>query len=286
MSAYSELSDADRMALRDQFQRDGIVRVKGLLDPALLAECRRCYDWSVANPSPLAQILYPGTRHQHFVDFTNPAADAMYRSLVHQPVFADVLANLMGSEHVWYYSEEIFAKRGALAGRTVWHQDTSYHPWGGLQWANIWISFESLPAHNSLEVVRGSHLGPQYDGAGLVADPEGPPTPLHGGQWLPLPDIERERSEAPGSWDILSYAGEPGDVIILNSRALHGGAPVDEATPDRSTLVLRFYGDDAFYQPLPHDTKYFLKGEDVYKAQWGHLKPGDPIRSPLFEQIR
>lgn len=286
MSELIEPSASDRAAQRDQFQRDGIVKVEGLLDPSLLAECRRCYEWSIANPSPLAQVLYDGTRHQHFVDFSNFAAIEMYRSLVHHPAFADALANLMGSEHVWYYSEEIFARRGGMAGRTVWHQDTSYHPWGGLQWANIWISFEPLPKENSLEVVRGSHLGPQYDGAGLTADPEGPPTPLHGGQWPPLPDIERERTERPGSWDVVSYSTKPGDAIILNSRTLHGGAPVDEKTPDRSTLVLRFYGDDAVYQPLPYGTKYFLKGEEVYDAQWGGLKPGDPIRSPMFEQIR
>lgn len=285
MSELSELTASERAALKEQFQRDGIVKVEGFFDPHLFAEVRRCYDWSIANPGSLAQILYEGTRHQHFVDFSNFAAIDMYRALVRHPIFASTLAFLMGSEHVWYYSEEVYARRGGLAGRTVWHQDTSYHPWGGLQWANIWISFEPLPKENSLEVVRGSHLGPKYDGAGLKSDPDSPPTPLHGGRWLPLPDIERERVERPGSWDIVSYSTKPGDVIILNSRTLHGGAPVDMKTPDRSTLVLRFYGDDGVYEPFPFGTKYFLKGEDVYEAQWGGLKPGDPIRSPMFEQI-
>jgi hypothetical protein len=276
----------DWTALREQYRRDGIVKLGGLLDPSMLAECRRCYDWSLANPSPIAQVLHKGTQHQHYVDNSNEAAIPMYRALVRHPVFADSMANLLESEHIWYYSEEVFARRGGISGRTGWHQDFSYAPWGGRQWANFWLSFETLPAKNSIEVVRGSHRGPLYDGTDYRSNPDEPPVPLHGGQWPPLPDIERERAARPGSWDVVSYATKPGDVIALHPRALHGGGPVDEETPDRSTLVLRFFGDDAVFEPLPYGTEYYIKGKAIHELHYGGLKAGDPLRSVAFEQIR
>ena len=281
VKALTDLED-----LRVQFRRDGIVKVKQMFDPELLAECRRCYDWSVANPGPLGKTYYEGTPNEQFGDFTNPNAHEMYCNLVKHPKFTETVAKIMGSEHVWYYSEEIFSRLGGGPGRTGWHQDTSYHPWGGMQWANVWISFDPLPAKNALEVVRGSHIGPEYDGYDFTSDPNEPPKSLHGGKWIPMPDIERERRENPEDWDIVSYSVEPGDAIILNSRCLHGGAPVDKETPNRRTLVLRFYGDDAFYKPLAFGAEYYIKGKDVYDKQWGHLQPGDPIRSPEFPQIR
>lgn len=140
---------------------------------------------------------------------------------------------MLDTQHVWYSAEEIFFKQGTTIGRTPWHQDTAYAPYGGKQWSNLWISFESLPRWNSLEAVRSSHYGPQYD------DPDNPAKPLHGGNWTPLPDIEREHKTDPDAWPILSYPSEPGDLIIFHPHSLHGGGPLGQDCPIRHTLVFR-----------------------------------------------
>ena len=31
---------------------DGVIKAEGLLDPDQLALCRRCLDWSIADPGP------------------------------------------------------------------------------------------------------------------------------------------------------------------------------------------------------------------------------------------
>jgi hypothetical protein len=270
---------------RETFARDGVVKLAGLLDDALLRKCEDCFTWSLHNPGPLAHFTYKDTDHQHHVDNFNPAAIAMYHDLVSAPVFAETLSAILGSEHVWYFAEEIFFREGGKAGRSPWHQDTAYIPIGGRQWANLWISFEKLPPPNALEVVRGSHLGPRYDGSDFK-DPATPASPLHGGDWQPLPDIERDRAADPASWDVAWCAIEPGDVLMLHPHSLHGGAPVDSETPTRRTLVLRFFGDDGVFRPLGVEDRYKFLGDELFEAAFGGLAAGAHLRSPCFKQIR
>lgn len=280
-----QVETASIESLRDTYRRDGAVLIRNFLSPEELARCRECYDWCVSHPGPYAVSLMKGTQHQTHNDNSNPAAVERLNSLVRSLRFGQVLADLWGSERVWYYAEEVFAKEGGKVGRTQWHQDTSYLPWAGKHWANAWISFEPVPKHNSIEFVQGSHLGPRYDGT-TFKHPDDPTDPLHGGDAPRLPDIESERKVDPQRYNVLSWATQPGDVIFLHPAALHGGAPLDEGCPNRHTLVLRFFGDDATFLPLPQPSRsrYTAAGL-LHLEHIGHLKRGDPFRAPFFVQL-
>ena len=79
---------------------------------------------------------------------------------------------------------------------------------------------------------------------------------MHGGDALPrLPDIEAERKEDPNAYDILSWATQPGDIVVFHPGMLHGGAPVDTKFKERHTLVLRFFGDEAKFRSLPSQSE-------------------------------
>ena len=273
--------------LRQRYREDGAIKVGKLLDADMMAKCRAHYDWSVANPGPFAFNIFDGTIHKTINDNSNPAAQPMYKELVQQLPVADLLADVWGSEHVWFFGEEVFGKEGGKAGRSPWHQDTSYLPWSGSHFANLWISFEPLPKANSLEMIRGSHRGKTYDGT-TFTDPNDVTRPLHGGDtWPRLPDIEAERKVDPAKWDVLSWATEPGDVIMLHPHSLHGGAPIDANCPSRHTLVLRFFGDDAVFRGLPKESKAGYSRQGVlFVEDLLHLRDGDPFRSPIFQQLR
>jgi hypothetical protein len=269
------------------FAADGIVRLRGKLDTETQAACRHVFDWSLSHPGNMTKTIYEGTEHEHWADNVNPNVRDKVRALAATPVFADIVCDLLQTRHAWYLADEIFYKTGGKVGRTPWHQDTSYAAYGGPQMCNLWISFESLPRQNSIEVVRGSHLGPQYDGSSYD-DPENPAKPLHGGDWTPLPDIERERKAGPDSWDVVSYAYEPGDIIAFHPHCLHGGAPLGPDCPERHTLVLRFFGDEAYYKPLGGERSKIWEGtgdEDV-RDDYRGLNPGDPLGNGTFLQIR
>ncbi|MFH8410167.1 phytanoyl-CoA dioxygenase family protein [Streptomyces sp. NPDC018019] len=272
-------------SVRNAFRNDGAVLLAGCLDAAQLARCHEAYHWAVENHGPHATRMFDGTERQSHVDNANPLAKPRLDALVSSLPFGRLFAGLWGSEHVWYFAEEIFLKAGGRGARTAWHQDTAYLPWAGEHWANAWISFQALPKANSLEIIRGSHHGPQYDGT-TFANPDDPTEPLHGVGALPrLPDIDAELARDPDAYEVLSWATTPGDVVVLHPGALHGGAHVDATCPERHTLVLRFFGDDATFRPLPEVHKHFARNGVLFVEEMAKLNPGDPFRSPVFRQL-
>jgi ectoine hydroxylase-related dioxygenase (phytanoyl-CoA dioxygenase family) len=273
-------------ALRKAYREDGAVLMKGVLSPEQLAQCRAAFDWAVENPGPHATRMMGSSGQLSHVDNSNPIAKPQLDELVASLPLGRMFADLWGSKHAWYFAEEVFLKEGGAGARTLWHQDTSYLPWAGLHWGNAWISFEAVPKANALEIVRGSHLGPRYDGTSF-RDPKDPTDPLHGGdQWPRLPDVEAERRSNPGKFEILSWATDPGDVLVLHPGTLHGGAPVDSSFPDRHTLVLRFFGDDATFSPLPEVSRGgYARNGVLFREEMAALEAGQAFRSPVFRQV-
>ncbi len=273
-------------ALRRAYREDGAVLMKGVLSTDQLAACRAAYDWAIENPGPHASKIYAETGQRSHVDNCNPLAKPRLDEMVAALPLGRMFADLWGSEHAWYFAEEVFLKEGGVGARTLWHQDTSYLPWAGQHWGNAWISFEAVPKANALEIVRGSHRGPRYDGTTFV-DPDDPTDPLHGGdQWPRLPDVEAERRANPDAFEVLSWATEPGDVLVLHPGSLHGGAPVDATFPDRHTLVLRFFGDDAVFSPLPPESRSgYARNGVLFRKEMAALQDGEPFRSPVFRQV-
>ncbi|WP_028923273.1 phytanoyl-CoA dioxygenase family protein [Pseudonocardia acaciae] len=272
-------------SVRTTFRDDGAVLLKDCLDEGHLAACKEAFDWAVANPGPNASSMFEGTEQRSHVDNANPRAKHRLDELAAALPLGTLFAELWGSEHVWYFAEEIFLKQGGKAGRSPWHQDTAYLPWAGSHWANAWISFQSLPEGNALEIIRGSHRGVQYDGT-TFANPDDPTEPMWGAQALPrLPNIDADLAADPTAHDVLTWAVEPGDVIALHPRSLHGGAGTDPRCPDRHTLVLRFFGDDATFRPLPDTNKHFARNGVLFVEEMAGLNEGDPFRAPVFRQV-
>nr|WP_179405617.1 phytanoyl-CoA dioxygenase family protein [Burkholderia guangdongensis] len=270
---------------RDALYHDGAVLIEKCLNESQLSECYDALQWAVANPSPSVFRGLDGTALQTHIDNCNLLAKDKLDDLMMRLPFGKLFQELWGSEHVWYYAEEIFIKEGGKSGRGPWHQDTANLPWAGEHWGNAWITFQSIPKQNSLEIIRGSHHGIQYDGASFTSADD-PTDPLYGdGTYPRLPHIDRDLAENPGSWDVLSWPVTPGDVVLLHPRSLHGGAPVDANCPTRHTLVVRFFGDDAQFRTLPESHPRYARNGPFFKDEMAKLNPGDPFRSPVFRQL-
>jgi len=240
------------MNLADTFHRDGVVFQPQVLDRKAMAIARKAFEWSLANPGKGATRLIPGTPGSFYGDLANPGCFDAY-SLVHsQTNLPRLITALWNKPDIWFMYEQIFKKTGGEGGlparRTPWHQDLSYLPVEGNDLAVAWISFEPLKKSESLEFIRGSHRGTLFDGSKF--DPRDDTLPLYGTGELPrLPDIEKNRPD----YDILSFAIEPGDLVIFHPMMLHGGAPTDSGKT-RNTLSLRYFGMDARVAWRPNDT--------------------------------
>ena len=95
---------------KQRFAQDGIVKLPGLISMELLAELDACFEWSVAHPGPIASGK-TDREDFSFVDNGNPEAKSMYDEIVARSGFGEVIAELLDSEYVGYFAEEIFWKK-------------------------------------------------------------------------------------------------------------------------------------------------------------------------------
>ena len=260
--------------LRKAYRDDGVVLLRQVLDAAALADALAAYDWSLANPGPAASRIRQHGDALFYQDLYNPGCVAAYREMLEASPLPRLIADIWQTPDVWFMYEQVFLKEGGETRRTPWHQDSSYLAIAGDDLAVAWISFDALTAAQSLEFVRGSHKGVLYNGSRFELGDDTAPT--HPGSPLPrLPDIEASR----GDWDIVSWAVEPGDLIVFHPALLHGGAPTHSGGR-RRTLTLRFFGTDAVYDTRP--------GSDGPRVSGFHqrLRQGDPFRDPAFLRLR
>jgi ectoine hydroxylase-related dioxygenase (phytanoyl-CoA dioxygenase family) len=288
--------ERDFTSYREAVRTDGVVCLRNAIDPASLRMAEEAYNWSLAHPGTGAsRFSQPDSSATFYQDLANPNAISAYRRMLEESPAADVAAALWDTRDVWFMYEQVFLKEGGQSRRTPWHQDSSYLPIGGEMLAVMWITFEAVAKEHSLEFVRGSHRGTLFDGSRFDAQDD--TAPLYGDGSLPrLPNIEAERSR----WDIVSWAVEPGDVLVFHPGMLHGGAPTSPGTR-RRTLSLRFFGDDAVYTPRskgvvgskgvldevrPERNRTTDEPQSVFLKLPETLKAGDPLRHPDFPKLR
>ncbi len=256
------------------FARDGVLLLRGALDLAQLAAARAAYEWSLAHPGPGASPIRLAGEGTFYNDLFNPDCLTGYREMLEASPLPAAIARLWGADPVWFMYEQVFLKEGGEARRTPWHQDSSYLTIAGPHLAVAWICFDPIAASDSLEFVPGSHDGILYNGSRFELGDD--TAPLHPGSPLPrLPDIEADRQ----AWPIVSFAVEPGDVVLFHPKILHGGAPTRPGMR-RRTLTLRFFGEQAVYDPREPGAGPPIRGFHQ------RMKAGDPFRDPSFLRLR
>ncbi len=254
-------------------RRDGVVHLPAVLDRAALAAAQDAYEWSLAHPGPGAARIAQATEATFYNDLFNPGCLEGYADMLAASPIPRLVSDLWGGGPVWFMYEQVFLKEGGETRRTPWHQDSSYLTIAGPHLAVVWITFEATSAAASLELVRASHRGPLYNGSRFELGDD--TAPLHPASVLPrLPDIEADRA----AWDIVSFAIEPGDIVVFHPAMLHGGAPT-HGGGRRRTLTLRFFGEEAFYDPRDGRAGPPIRGFHE------RMSAGDPFRDPSFARL-
>lgn len=261
--------------LATAYWRDGVAVARGLLDESWMALVAAGIERNLRNPGPNGHHHFAGTPRSFLDDHCNYEAIPEYRMLTEWSPLVATVAAVLDTERLWLFYDQIFVKDApeGEARRTPWHQDSTYWITGGRQLAGAWITLDDTPAEESLEFVRGSHLGPTHAGSAFdyrddtapYADPaEGRPR---------LPDIEADRD----AFDIVSFGTERGDVVLFHPGVLHGGGATTTSA-GRRTLSLRFFGDDVVYDPPGRPAPR-------YPGIAALLVPGEPLRGPWFPQV-
>ena len=284
--SWNMIEDYARLAR--QYDEDGVVCIRGALDDEQLAMVLETFEYTLAHPGPAQRNFYEERGVRFYQDGGNVKTWPVYLEFCKHSIIPDIVAALWGDPKVWFFYEQIFFKEGIASRRTAWHQDQSYIPYEGSKAASVWINFDSVSAENTLEFVRGSHKGPIFNGSRYDADDDTAGF-FADGILPPLPDIEGNRA----AFDIVSWAVEPGDIVVFHHNILHGGAALKPGDR-RRTSSLRFIGDDVLrverkLELAPEALSSNVDDEVVaaFTGMVTGLEPGQPLyQSPGITQVR
>jgi len=226
----------------EEFQRDGAICLRQLLNAQEVALLRRGIDTNIERPSERAKVANePGTPGTFLEDFCNWQFNDDYRRFIFDSPIGAAAGLLMQSATARLYHDHMLVKEPGTTKRTPWHQDQPYYNIEGSQSCSLWIPVDPVRRHSTLEFVAGSHKGPwlmprsfmdnkaKWFAEGALAD---------------LPDVEAAREQFP----ILGWEVEPGDVVCFHMLTLHAAGGVD-GDRRRRVFSVRLLGDDITHAP-------------------------------------
>lgn len=275
--ANYQLSDADLAA----FRRDGVVCLRNVVPQADVARMRdaslafmkegrgRTRDGASDTEAKgrFFSAAFVGTVDERFKDF---AADS---------VLPGVAAQLMATDRVRFYYDQLFIKEPGATSPTAWHNDLPYWPLLGEDIVSLWVALTPVSRDTSgVQYVAGSHrwntmfraITPDNDAK--FADPDLKPCPDYSD-----PEIARGH-------EVLSWDMQPGDVLAHHPLTAHGAGGNASADPTRIGLSIRYLGEDVRWNPRQRkpDGNHITTSDLQVHQRSGALLPFTAFRRHYF----
>lgn len=248
----------------DQYQRDGVVLVRGLFRDQLEL-LRAGVEENMRSPGPYASNNEKaGQTGRFFDDYCNWTRIPEFEEAITTSPVAEVAADLMRSDYVQMFHDHVLVKEPGTSMATPWHQDGPYYFVEGQQTISFWSPLDPV-REASLRCVAGSHAWEKEVLPTRWVSEEGffPDE----GQYMPVPDPDAEGMR------VLEWEMEPGDAVAFNYRTLHG-ARGNTSDQRRRAFSLRLVGEDARYVERPGRTSPPYPGHD--------MQPGQRLREDWF----
>jgi ectoine hydroxylase-related dioxygenase (phytanoyl-CoA dioxygenase family) len=227
----------------DAYERDGAVVLRGIMPIEWVALAREALEEVRLHP---ANAEFFGDGNRSFLANMNAPRNPKLWSYVTESPAGAIAGVLHGAARMHYYLDQIFYKDAGPIVRSSWHQDTPYFNVVGDDIVRVWQPCDPIPRELSLEVVRGSHkwgvqfqrlpaadmetVRPADEGSisvqDLGVDTSAPP----------LPDIAGNR----GSFDILGWEVELGDIVVFHGHTLHGTGGTQHHPTTRRALAVMY----------------------------------------------
>ena len=251
------------------FERDGVVCLRGALDPSWIESLAQGLEETLASPGPQGKA-YPDMGSGRFgYDTFMWTRDRRFREFQTHSPLPEIAARIMNSEKSFLMVDLAFVKEPMTPNTTPWHQDQPYGWYNGWQVCSFWTPLDPVTLESgALEWIPGSHRwGKWFRPTGFD-----PAQYQDGDEFEPLPDFEAERSR----YDIIHYDMEPGDVLAHHLLTVHGAPGNSTADRRRRALAFRYAGDDA---------RYAVRKVGPQPIRPPGLNPGDPFGCELFPQV-
>lgn len=301
-----------------QFERDGVVLVKGVFDEKWVSLVADAIDRMTSTPTPYGRLL-SSEAHRMYTDLFMWKYDDAFRDFVFHSPAAHLASQALRSDRVNFMVDQMFKKEVGCKVPTQWHSDDIAWPVRGTRLLNIWLACDEATVENSsMQFIRGTHLLTVQRTAARrdASTDERVAEALAELGWKPsvVPRLTlQEPFEASevmrAAFQHVHYRFEQEMVDAPLPDGLRGLISIE---PNRDRLPVVGWdvepGDAILFHPgilhfstgnengsnprralatrwLGNDTTYSPGAGDV-PLLWQHgLKPGDPMGGPLFPQV-
>ena len=284
------------------YERDGVVRLRGILAPDLIARLGQgindalygqweadgiqTYDASatadqldaagVAVLSDARAKAIPQDKRGRFVSMIGAnTINADIRTLAVDSPLPYIAARLFRTDKVNFYDDQTLMKEPGTREYTAFHTDEPYYHLSGDQVCGMWVSPDVVTEDSgAMRYVRGSHRWGTFFKANVFVSQTSigdlMPEASDEEDQVQLPDIEGNADQ----YDILIHPSEPGDVIVHHSNLIHGSGPNYRGDVKRRAVSFRYAGDDVRYRfhrsapPQPHHHYELKDGDRIDSEQF------------------
>ena len=173
----------------------------------------------------------------YFIDTGIAAKLKSYRQVCVSGTLPDIAGQLLQTETVRFFGDQVFVKEPNTPGKTAFHQDAPYFEIDGEQCCVMWVPVDPVTLENgAMQYWRGSHRdGKLYKPNVFISQ-----APLPGSEGHDLPDIDNNIDD----FDIIHFDVEPGDVLVHHYRTIHGTGGNKSRYQVRRAASIRYCGDD------------------------------------------
>lgn len=228
-----------------QYWADGATVVRGAIGDDWLARLADAIERDIADPGPFdhSYDVAGGRFHGNLRVWQN---DPDFGAFCLDSPAVQIAQRFLGASRLNLLYDQLFVKEAGADHRTRWHNDQPYWPVRGRDVISIWVALDHTTADNGrLEFVRGSHEWDRW----FQPEPFGPNRGTSAYEVNPdyetMLDIEADR----GTYDIISWDVEPGDVYVFSAMTVHGAPGNSTSHTRRRGYTARYCGDDVFYDP-------------------------------------
>ena len=180
--------------ISDEFQNNGVVLLKKIIDQKWIDELRKGVEHNFQNPSKY-KCVYEEVNNQEifYDDYCNWQRIKEYKNFIFNSDIAKIAGSLMQSNKVNLFHEHVLIKEKGSKKRTPWHQDQGYYCVQGRDNVSIWIPLDKIDINSSMEFIIGSH---KWDKIFLPTKFKGNDYEHKDKEFEKIPDIENNRRRA------------------------------------------------------------------------------------------
>ena len=198
------------------------------------------------------------------------AEDAFLRHLYNDRI-VKIVAELMGTDTVRVWHDQMQEKPARVGGPTGWHQDHPY--WPIIQPSDLisaWVAIEDADAENGcMSMVKGSYKwGPKNGGTiGTITE---------GTENLWGPDYKPEWIPEGETVEVVSQPVPAGGVVFHHCLTWHG-APINRSDRNRPAIAVHYMPGWTRYEKEP--------GKNHLVEHHITVKPGEILKGDYFPTV-